>query len=434
LEGNIARGALGSLSLKVANIGFAFLISIMLARTLGVEAYGAYVFAMAWVFVLGIPAMLGMPGLLVRLIAIYHTQKSWGLLHGILRWSNRVVLAASIGLAAFTGLVAWLPGSTGGDQLMLTSVMVALISLPLIALMRIRQASMQGLQQVVIGQLPDMLIRPILFILFVAGAYFYFHLTISAPRAVGMHVAAIAVALLIEVWLLRRAIPPAVIKEAPIYHSREWLRGAMPLLFISGMAIITSRTDVIMLGMIKGADATGLYHVASRGAQFITLFLYSVNEALAPVIARLYAKGDMEALQRVVTESIRIILMFALPVALAMIFFGHWFLLIFGPDFVGSSNALAILSIGHLMDCAIGSVGLLLIMTGHGRESAIGMGIGAGVNIILNLLLIPKWGLEGAAIATTFSLILWNVVQSVLVYKRIGIHTTALGVLRWNNN
>jgi len=417
----------------VTNIGFAFLINILLTRTMGVNAYGTYVFAMALFSVLSIPAMLGMPSLLVRLLATYCTQKSWGLMHGILRWSNWVVLAASIGLAAFTALVTWLLRGTG-DQLMLTSVMVAIISLPLIALSRIRQASLQGLQQVVIGQLPDMLIRPLLFILFVASASFYFHINISAQRALGMHIVAMSVALLIGVLLLRRAIPPEVIKEAPTYRSREWLRSALPLLFISSMAIITSKTDVIMLGMIKGADATGLYHVASRGAQFITLFLYSLNEALSPVIAGYYAKGDMGALQKLVTKSIRLIFLFALPVALALIFFGHKFLLIFGPDFVGSSNALAILSIGHLMDCAIGSVGLLLIMTGHGRESAIAMGIGAGANVILNLLLIPKWGLEGAAVATSLSLVIWNVIQSRLVYKRIGIHTTVLGVVSWRKN
>ena len=251
----------------------------MLTRVLGITNYGAYVFAMSWVFLLSIIAMLGIPSLLVHLIAQYSVRKSWGLMHGVLRWSIWIVLASSLVLAVVVGIITRFLGSNV-DQLMYTSIMVALAALPLIALMRVRMAYMVGLQQVVMGQLPDMLIRPILFILFVIFGYLYFLPNISAPWAVGMHVAAMAVAFLIGVWLFRRTIPPAVIKETAIYRSREWFSRAMPLFLISGMFIITFRIDVLMLGVMKGADATGLYNVASRGAAFITLFLYSVNEAL----------------------------------------------------------------------------------------------------------------------------------------------------------
>ena len=86
---------------------------------------------------------------------------------------------------------------------------------------------------------------------------------------------------------------------------------------------------------------------------------------------------------------------------------------------------LAILCIGQLANAGIGSVAYLLIMTGHGREAATGIGVGAIVELLLSLLLIPRWGASGAAVATAISLITWNVVLAVFLWRRTGISATA---------
>jgi len=85
------------------------------------------------------------------------------------------------------------------------------------------------------------------------------------------------------------------------------------------------------------------------------------------------------------------------------------------------------LSVGQLINAATGSVGLLLIMTGYERDAAICVGISAVLNVVLNATLIPKWGLTGAAIATTSSMMVWNILLAIWVYRRLRIHSTALG-------
>ena len=72
-------------------------------------------------------------------------------------------------------------------------------------------------------------------------------------------------------------------------------------------------------------------------------------------------------------------------------------------------------------------------MTGHERDTATGVGIAAAVNVTLNVLLIPLWGIEGAAIATAISLMTWNILLAVWVYRRLGIYTTAAGSLGLRN-
>jgi O-antigen/teichoic acid export membrane protein len=136
----------------------------------------------------------------------------------------------------------------------------------------------------------------------------------------------------------------------------------------------------------------------------------------------------MDKLQRMITKSARVILIGSLPIAIVLILFGHWFLLFFfGQDFIQGEKALAILGAGQLINAATGSVGLLLIMTGYERDAAMCVGISAVLNMILNAFLIPKWGLEGAAAATTTTVMFWNILLAILLYKRLGIHSTALG-------
>ena len=417
----------GTLSLKVASTALLFLISLLLARLLGTTGYGAYVYAMAWVSLLSVLSIMGLDKLLVRQIAIYNTRSAWDLMSGLLRWTNLAGLLVSLGVALLTGVIIWI--LRGHLKLQTTSTLwIALIMLPLLVLMRLRRAAMRGLQHVVVGQLPEMLIMPVFFIVLVGVVYLIFKDTLSAQLAMGLQVVAAGIAFLIGARQLQISLPQFANEAFPAYQGWIWMRSVLSLLFIDSMSIINTQTDIIMLGVMRGTETVGIYAVAKKGAELITFVLLAVNMALAPTIASLYAAGEMEKLQRVITKSARAILLGSLPIAFVLIAFGHWFLLFFfGQDFTKGENALAILSVGQIINAATGSVGLLLIMTGYERDAAICVGISAVLNVVLNATLIPKWGLTGAAVATASSIIIWNILLAIWVYRRLGIHSTALG-------
>jgi O-antigen/teichoic acid export membrane protein len=201
------------------------------------------------------------------------------------------------------------------------------------------------------------------------------------------------------------------------------------MVLISGMMILNSRADIVMVGIIKGPEYAGIYTVANRGAELITFFLNVVEVVLAPTIARLYSSGEMGRLQQIVTKSARLVLGLSLPLTLVLFIWGKWFLMMFGHDFTEGTTVLAILSIARLINAAAGSIGLLLIMTGYQRDSLMGIGISTTMNLVLNALFIPKFGIEGAATATAISMIAWNIILSIQVYRRLGIYATALGKL-----
>ncbi|MBZ8179099.1 flippase [Oscillatoria salina] len=427
LQGFIARVAAGTFGIKVANAFLAYAISLLLARILGAEGFGSYAYALAWVSLLLIPAVLGLEGVITREVAVYQTKSNWSLAHGLLRWANQVVLLSALILGILAAVVIWVLTPTSDSQTLFT-FLIAIISLPFAALARLRQSAMQAIQRIVIGQVPEMLVRPILLIILLGGLSLL-GISLSTPWAMGMNTAATGIAFLVGAYLLDRYLPENIKHTPAEYRPLLWLRSALPMLLIGSLYIVNNQTDTVMLGAMKDSEAVGIYTVANRGASLITFVLVAFNTSLAPTFASLYAQGDKRRLQRVVTKGCRMVLLAALPIAFALIAFGYWFLLLFGAEFVQGQTALTILSFGQLANAATGSVALLLIMTGHERDTAIGISASALLNIILNAILIPQWGVEGAATATATSTFFWNIILVVFAQKRLQINSTVLGKL-----
>jgi O-antigen/teichoic acid export membrane protein len=102
----------------------------------------------------------------------------------------------------------------------------------------------------------------------------------------------------------------------------------------------------------------------------------------------------------------------------------------FGTEFTAGAPALSVLALGQLAGAAAGPAGLTLLMTDHERAAAVGTGVGAVVNVTLNALLIPVYGLMGAAVASAFATALTGAIHVLMVRRRLGINSTALGGLR----
>jgi O-antigen/teichoic acid export membrane protein len=333
------------------------------------------------------------------------------------------MLSVTIGAISFFTGIAF---SKALDRQMLSASLTALILLPILALTRLRQSSLQGLHKIIPGQLPELLLQPALFILLLMASYVSLRRGLSVEAVLLLHITAAACAFIVGAWLLYRNLPQEVRRATPTYQKQAWIGSAAPLFLITAMQTINSHADVIFLGAIKGAEAVGIYSAANRLAALISLILIAVNTPLAPTVARLYAEGNMERLQEVITKSVRLITLVALPVAASMLLFGDRFLQIFGMEFTRGRAALSILCIGQIFNASMGSGGLLLTMTGHERYAAIGVGSSAVLNIILNACFIPLWGIEGAAFSTSACMIIWNIILAFVVRKKLGINSTIL--------
>jgi O-antigen/teichoic acid export membrane protein len=401
-------------------------ITILLARVIGAEQYGVYAFVYALVNLLGIPAQLGVPTLVVREIAAYQIRGEWGLMRGLLTRGFQAVLvtAASVALAGLLGALLF---SGRLSEVTLQTSAWGLLLLPLLALSNLRGSALRGLGKVVQGLLPEQLLLPGAFLLLLASTLLNPTTALGASHVMALHVLAAAFAFVVGALLLVRTIPVQVRDVVRQYDTRRWVASVVPLALIAGMQVINRRTDIVMLGFFATAEDVGVYRVVSLGASQVCFTLSAVNAVIAPQISQLYASGDHERLQRMVTISARVILLTALPVAGTLIAFGSPLLsMVFGAEYAVGGRTLAILSLGQLFNAGMGSVGLLLNMTGHERDTARGLAVAAAGNVLLNLLLVPPFGIEGAAAATVVTYGIWNVVLARQVYRRLGV--VSLGI------
>lgn len=420
LRHRIVRSVAGSFGMKVGSLGIAFITNVLLTRTLGADGYGAYVYAFTWAGFLSILPGLGLAEYVIREVAVYQAKSEWGLLQGLLRWSNFVTLLLATATAILSAIGGWVLGIDTQSSTFWVFC-IALFVIPIGNLTALRQAAMKGLNWVVLGDFPELLVRPILFIALISIAHLVLGNGLSAVWAMGLYIVSVSFSYAIGAWLLQRALPEAAKVATPVYQSGVWLRSTLPFLMVVCMFVINQQTDVLMLGAIKGVEAAGIYTVVLRGAQLIQFALSAVCSATGPTIANLYATQNISQLKRLMRGSTRLLVAGSLAITLTLILFGHLFLGIFGSEFVQGRAALTILAIGYFLDASTGGLaGLMLIMSGNERDIASATGVTAGLNVALNALLIPQWGLEGAAIATTISMISRSIFFMICMYRKVG--------------
>ncbi len=428
LRQQLVGGTVATAAIKAAGVGFSFVIGVILARTLGPKGFGVYAYALAWVNLLALPAAAGLHTIVVRDVAAYRATGRWGLMRGLLSWSTGVTLVFStaLGVVVF-GLATVVAGRS--DPQVVAALWISLPLVPLAALTRLRQSALQGLRHVATGQVPENVIEPVVFLALLGVAALIAH-RFSAETAMVFNVVATFVAFLAGTWMLLQFMPQDVKAADPAYQRREWIAAALPLLAFFAMNAFNQRIDTIILGALKGSAPVGLYAVAARGADLLSFFYLAAHAVVSPSISSLYAGRHLGRLQRMITTSIRWIFAVSLPAGLVLIVFGRRLLPIFGPGFVEASGALAILSLGRLANIALGWNLTSLMMTGYQRDAAVSVGVTVVLHVLLSFLLIPRWGLEGAATATALSIAVWNLLMTWQLRSRTGLDSTILGLPR----
>lgn len=404
----------------VLSAAVAFVVNALLARLLGVSQFGIYIYVLTWVNLLAMLSKLGMENTLIRFVAAYAAANEWNSFRGLLRFSMRLITVASVTTASVTAAVVLALKDRIG-QAQTETFLIALFLLPLLALTGIRQGSLRGLQRVVLANLPEGVIRPLLIGILVAGIYWTLAAQPSAMQVMLFNLLASIVTFGIGTYWLAKALPKEVMRASPTREGRTWLRVSLPNFFIAGMHLVLGQTDIIMVGLLLGTDQAGIYAVATRLAELSLMGGMAANSIVAPMISKLFSTGKSHDLQRVVTWATRGIFLFTLIVCAALLGFGTQVLALFGAEFVAGYIPMLVLLIGAMVVSSAGSAGYLLTMTGYQDQAAWIVGCAATLNVMLNLLLIPAYGLLGAAMATAVSKAIVGLASYVLVIRHLNI-------------
>ncbi len=206
------------------------------------------------------------------------------------------------------------------------------------------------------------------------------------------------------------------------FTNKKIVNIAFPMFLTGVMSAVISQTDVIMLGMMKSVEEVGIYAIVAKLAMLTSFVLTSINSIATPKFSELYHSGKIDILTSVAQRSSKLIFWVSLPIILIFILFGKYILAVFGEEFILGYSVLLLLVFGQFVNGMAGSVGSFLNMTGQQKVFNRIVIIGGVTNIVLNYILIPLYGIEGAAFASMLSIILWNVLASLYIKYKFGFY------------
>lgn len=415
----VVRGAAMVMGIRIGGAAIALLSQVLLARWMGAFEYGIFAYVWVWVIILGILAPMGFGTSTLRFVPDYRVNGKWRRLAGILDASWRMVMVFGL-IAMALGLAALAVFHNQIAPYYLLPLAVALVCVPAFALSDTLEGTARAFGWVNLAYLPAYIVRPLGIV--VAGGIVYLALgELTGLAAVGGALVAALLTLAGQKLLLSRRIARTIPKAKPVHHTRHWIMASMPLVLAEGLYLVLLNSDIVLLGAFVDPDHVGIYFAATRIVNLITFIYFAVAALAVPKFAELHAKGDRACLQAFVHDIIQWIFWPTLAAAVFILLFGKFALGLFGQDFSAGYPLLAILMLGFLARASTGPIEYLLNMTGNQNVTAGAYGGAATLNIALNLVLIPRFGLEGAAAATAVSLVFASVWLFIAVRRRLGI-------------
>jgi O-antigen/teichoic acid export membrane protein len=422
----VARAAVLALVLQVSGAGLAYVSQVAFARWMGLAQFGTYVYVMAWATLLGLLAGAGFPSSVLRFIPEYRATADDARLRGLVRLSRCTAIAAGSAVAgAGTVLIVLLaPAARGAEE----AAILAMWLIPIGALINLDTAIIRAGGRVVGAFGPSLVVRPA-GILLIAGVVWLLTGRLTALDGVLATFAAFVAIALVQVGLVRGVVGHGHRARPHVYESRTWLGVSMALFLVVGFQIALGQADLLIIGATRGVRSAALYLAATKTAMLVTYLLVALNAVTAPLFSEFELRGDRAGLQRLVSVSEQWVFWPTLVLAALLALLAPHILALFGPRFVTARWALYVLLVGQLANAGCGAVGYLLGMTGHQKDTARVYGITAVFNVALCYVGARTYGLTGAACATTFSMVTWNVWLHHVTKKRIGIRASIFSSL-----
>lgn len=400
--GRLATGAGVSILGVGIGRGLDFAKQIAMARLLGPELFGLYAIGWNFLRIVGVIAPLGLHSGVVHFATPFWRKNPGAFKSVILRSiSLSFIFGWVISLVLFI-LAPWITTELFKEPEFLPYFRLFLFMLPFTSALRVSSSATRISQRMQYAVLSEEIAQATLnLILFIA----FFLLGWQLFGAIASTVISFAIALLLSLHFLRKLFPQArqAISQR-IVSERALLAFSLPASLAGIFNVVISRVDRLFLGYFWPASEVGVYQAAAQISIIMALVLSAFNMILTPMIADQYHKRNMTMLEELFRINTKWGVYCVIPVVLIILFAAEDIMLVlFGSDYVAGATAMKILTVGQFINIATGATGIMLIMTGNQTVwFRLSMMILA-VNLTLNLTLIPRLGMNGAALATALT-------------------------------
>lgn len=418
-ESRAGRMALIAFLIRILSAGIAFVSQIILARIMGEHEYGLFVFVWVLVILIGNLSCFGFHSAQIRFLPQFEAERDHDRARG-LTTAARIFALTSSSIVALVGYIAL---SLFGDRLepyYVAPLFIALFILPMIALGDTMEGTARANSWAVVALSPTYLIRPTLILVFMLLAVWA-----GEPRtAQTALVASLAATYATTIgqffninWRLNRRYE----RGASVVEFGSWLRVALPIFLIEGFSFLLTNSDTVVTGLFLDPAEVGVYFAASKTIVLVQFVFFSVKAASAPQFSALHARGATRELAEFAGRTVRWAFWPSLAVGLTLLAAGKLLLSMFGAGFVAGYDVMVILFFGIMTKALVGPGEVLLTMSGH-QALCVKLYVAAlAVNIGLNVVLLPLFGIEGAAFAAAGAMAAEALLLHVAVRRKLGI-------------
>jgi O-antigen/teichoic acid export membrane protein len=426
----LVKGALGFLNLRVLGIGLANLFLLIGTRWYGAEVVGVYSICIAVLRIAVLYGKIGLDNALVRFIAEYrakgrHDQVKQVYLRGV---TAAVPCSIAISLSVYFS-APFMAEHLFQNPALTAGLRIVAVIIPPVALSELNAAYLRGLKHI---KSYSFLLNVSHFlwgsIILAAGVSFLEKATapvVAFAAATGLTVIASFI-LKARVKLTRAEEMPA----EPTIRTGGLMKIAFPMLMTGSYSFFLTWTGTLVLGILASEAEVGVFNVVLKVAALLTFTLGAVNSIGASKFSECYNTGDMEGFKRITRHATRLIFWTTVPIGVILLAIPRTIIGIFGDEIKSGAAALIILIIGYFTSAVSGPVGTILNMTGHQMVYQKIVFYAAIINILLNLTLIPEFGINGAAVAGTVSMVTWNIASIIYIKRKFNILTLYIPFLK----
>lgn len=427
-RGPVARGALVSVLLTAGGTGIGYLVQIFVSRTLGAHAYGTYAYALGILNVAALVATLDLGGGALRFVGYYAAAHEWALLRGFTRLSRRLAISLSATAAAVGALTLVLLRDRFEPDLVSALLAVCALLVPT-CLLQLDFNLLQALRRVYETRVPSLFVRPLGFVLVLWLATAVFDAPRTAASAVLANAAGSVAALALSTYFVWRVWPRPARSVAPETRTGEWLRFSAASLGSSLLYLILSQqSDVIIVGSVIDRKSAGLYSAASQISSLVLFGVGTVNQFASPLLAEYQGRPAAPGLRALMKNVMLLNWAVSLPLVVVLAAGGPFLLRVFGREFVAAYPVLLVLLASGTVNALFGGLwGTALTMTGFQKEAFGVVLVVATLNLGLTVVLTPRFGITGAASATTAAVFVRAAIVAWLVRRRLGFWPFFLG-------
>jgi len=417
-RGEARRISLIAFVIRIVSAGIAFISQVFLARWMGSFEYGIFVLVWVTMVIAGNISCLGFHTSVIRFIPEYREKGMLDELRGILVVSRLFVLLASTAIAAL-GALGVLLFASHFESYYVVPFVLGFVCLPMIALSDLLQGVSRAHTWAFFSLSPTYLVRPVLILVLMGAALVAGY----PPDAISALIVAVIATYLTTLWQL---VGVAGRTERKLTAGprkidfRLWFAVSLPIFLVESFFFLLTNADVLMVGFFMQPDDVAVYFATVKTLALVHFVYFAVKAGVAQRYAA-YTHGQPEKLAAFARETVAWTFWPSLAMAVLVLLLGELMLALFGPEFVAGYPLLFLLCIGVVARSAVGPCESLLTMTGNQNVCAFVYALTLALNIVLSIVLIPLFGLWGAAIATAVSMLFEAAALSFTVYRRLGI-------------